>query len=114
MSEIVGEDYTRTAAVWKSRGNACARRRRDTGDGSAARQNRRHPSRHGSDYRHDAHLHAIQQAARTSHGVLTEAGDANSIRNIFLTQATDAAVRSKQTAETLDGAVEALERLAAG
>ena len=63
--------------------------------------------------RQDAHAHAIQQAARASHGALTEAGDPNSIRNIFLAQATDAAVRSKQTAEALDNAVEALERLAA-
>ena len=64
--------------------------------------------------RHDAPVHAIQQTARASRGALTEAGDANSIRNVFLGQATDAAVRSKRTAESLDAAVEALERLAAG
>ena len=64
--------------------------------------------------RHDTRVHAIQQPAHASRGALTEAGDANSIRNIFLGQATDAAVRSKRTAEALDGAVEALERLAAG
>lgn len=63
--------------------------------------------------RQDAHAHAIQQAARASRGALTEAGAANSIQNVFLTQATDAAVRSKQTAEALDDAIEALERLAA-
>ena len=63
--------------------------------------------------RHDAHAHAIQRAARASRGALTEAGAANSIRNVFLGQATDAAVRSKQTAEALDGAVDALERMAA-
>ncbi len=63
--------------------------------------------------RHDAHVHAIQQAARASHSALTEASAPSSIRNVLLGQATDAAVRSKLTAEALDGAVEALERLAA-
>ena len=63
--------------------------------------------------RQDAYAHAIQQAARASRGALTEAGSVDSIRDVFLTHATDAVVRSKQTAETLDGAVEALERLAA-
>ena len=64
--------------------------------------------------RQDAHAHAIQQAARASRGRLMEARDPDSIRNIFLAQATDAAVRSRQTAEALDNAVEALERLVAG
>ena len=68
---------------------------------------------HDLSARYDAHTHAIQQAARASRGALTEAGTLDSIRNVFLTQATDAAVRSRQTAETLDVAVEALERLAA-
>lgn len=63
--------------------------------------------------RQDAHAHAIQQAARASRGALTEAGAVDSMRNVFLAQATDVVVRSKQTAEALDGAVEALERLAA-
>lgn len=63
--------------------------------------------------RHDAHVHAIQQAARASRGALTEAGAANSIRNVFLGQAADVAVRSKQTVEALDDAVEGLEQLAA-
>lgn len=64
--------------------------------------------------RHDAHAHAIQRAARASRGALTEAGCANSIRSVFLGQTTDAALRSRQMAEALDGAVEALERRAAG
>lgn len=64
--------------------------------------------------RHDAHVHAIQQAARASGGALTEAGTLNSVKSVFLAQATDAVVRSKRTAESLDNAVEALERLAAG
>lgn len=63
--------------------------------------------------RQDAHAHAIQRAARASRGALMEAGASNSIQNVFLTQATDAAVRSKRTAKALDGAAEALERLAA-
>lgn len=63
--------------------------------------------------RQDAHAHAIQQAARVSRGILMEASDPDSVRNVFLAQATGAAVRSRQTAEALGNAVEALERLAA-
>lgn len=63
--------------------------------------------------RQDAHAHAIQQAARASRGALTETGAANLLRDAFLTQAIDAVVRSKRTAEALDKAVEALELLAA-
>jgi len=63
--------------------------------------------------RQDAHAHAIQQAARASRGALTEAGAVDSVRNVLLAQATNAVVRSKQIAEALDGAVEALEMLAA-
>jgi len=63
--------------------------------------------------RQDAHAHAIQQAARASRGALTEASAPDSIQNTFLTHATDATVRSKRTAEALDNAVEALERLTA-
>lgn len=63
--------------------------------------------------RQDAHAHPIQRSARASRGALTEAGASDSIQNVFLTQATDAAVRSKRTAEALDDAIEALERLAA-
>ncbi len=63
--------------------------------------------------RHDAYVHAIHRAARTSRGALTEDGASYSIRNVLLGQVTDAAVRSRRTAEALDGAVEALERLAA-
>jgi len=63
--------------------------------------------------RQDAHAHAIQQAARANRGALAEAGAGNSIRDVFLTHATDAVVRSKQTAEALDKAVEALELLGA-
>ena len=62
----------------------------------------------------DAYAHAIQQAARASRSALIEAGPSNSIRNVFPTQTTDAAVRLRQTAETLDSAVEALELMAAG
>lgn len=63
--------------------------------------------------RQDAHAHVVQQAARASRGALAEAGAGASIRNVFLTHATDAVVRSKQTAEALDKAVDALELLAA-
>lgn len=63
--------------------------------------------------RQDAHAHAIRQAARASRHALTRAGASDSIQNVLLRQATDAAVRSKQTAEALDNATEALERLAA-
>ena len=63
--------------------------------------------------RQDAHAHAVQQSARASRGALAEAGAGASIRNVFLTHATDAVVRSKQTAEALDKATEALELLGA-
>lgn len=63
---------------------------------------------------HDTHHHAIQQAIRASRWTLMEACLPNSIQNTFLTQVTDAAVRSRQTAKALDSAVEGLERLAVG
>lgn len=63
--------------------------------------------------RQDAHAHAIQQAARASRGALAEARAGDPILNVFLTHATDAVVRSKQTAEALDKAVDALELLGA-
>ena len=63
--------------------------------------------------RQDAHAHAVQQAARASRGALMEAGDPDSLWNVLLDQAADAVVRSRRTAEALDTAVEALERLGA-
>lgn len=63
--------------------------------------------------RHDAYVHAIHRAARASRGALTEDGAPGSIRNVLLGQATDAATRSRRTAEALDCAIEALEEMAA-
>ena len=63
--------------------------------------------------RQGLHAHAIHRAARASRGALTEAGTLNSLQSTFLTHATDAAVWSRQTAASLDAAIEALERLAA-
>jgi cellobiose-specific phosphotransferase system component IIA len=62
---------------------------------------------------HDAHTHLIWKTARANRGAMTETRDADSVQSVLLTQATDAVVRSKATAEALDDAVEVLERLAA-
>ena len=64
--------------------------------------------------RHDAHVHAIQHAARASRGALMESGFPSPIRDAFLSQAADAAAWSRQTAESLDAAVDGLEQMAAG